>query len=96
MLIDKELPVSCSHITDFFFFNSMVTVYIKPTAPHHTTVLTASVKKIHYPFFHARYFCNIIEKPGQRWNPGQKWMFYPILIKYDRILQSHIFAKNET
>ncbi len=45
MLIDKELPVSCSHVTDYFFFNSMVTVHIKPTAPHHTTVLTASVKK---------------------------------------------------
>ncbi len=28
-----------------FFFNSMVTVHIKPAAPHHTTVLTASVKK---------------------------------------------------
>ncbi len=27
-----------------FFFNSMVTVHIKPTAPHHTTVLTVSVK----------------------------------------------------
>ncbi len=47
MLIDKELPVSCSHVTDFFFFsNRMVTVHIKPTATHHTAVLTASVKKI--------------------------------------------------
>ncbi len=45
MLIDKELPVSCSRVTDYFFFNSMVTVHIKPTAPRHTTVLTASVKK---------------------------------------------------
>ncbi len=27
------------------FFHSMVTVHIKPIAPHHTTVLTASVKK---------------------------------------------------
>ncbi len=46
MLINKELPVSCGHVTDyFFFFNSMVTVHIKPTAPHHTTVLTVSVKK---------------------------------------------------
>ncbi len=46
MLIDKELSVSCSHVTDyFFFFNRMVTVGIKPTAPRHTTVLTASVKK---------------------------------------------------
>ncbi len=46
MLIDKELPVSCSHVTDYFFFNSMVvTVHIIPTAPHHTTVLTVSVKK---------------------------------------------------
>ncbi len=27
------------------FFNSTVTVHIKPTAPHHTTVLTASVNK---------------------------------------------------
>ncbi len=44
MLIDKELPVSCSHVTDFFF-NSIVTMHIKPTAPHHTTVLIASVKK---------------------------------------------------
>ncbi len=45
MFIDKELPVSCSHVTDYFFFNSMVTGHIKPIAPHHTTVLTASVKK---------------------------------------------------
>ncbi len=45
MLFDKKLPVSCSQVTDNFFFNSMVTVHIKPTAPHHTTVLTASVKK---------------------------------------------------
>ncbi len=29
-----------------FFFNSMVSMHIKPTAPHHTRVLTASVKKI--------------------------------------------------
>ncbi len=28
-----------------YFFNNIVTVHIKPTAPHHTTVLTASVKK---------------------------------------------------
>ncbi len=28
-----------------YFFNSMVTVHIKPTAPHNTAVLTASVKK---------------------------------------------------
>ncbi len=28
-----------------FFFNSMVTVHIKPSAPRHTTVLTALVKK---------------------------------------------------
>ncbi len=50
MLIDKELPVSCSHVTEtIFFFNSMVTVHIKPTAPYHTTVLTASVKKIQLP-----------------------------------------------
>ncbi len=27
------------------FFNSMITVHIKPTVPHHTIVLTASVKK---------------------------------------------------
>ncbi len=45
MLTDKELPVSCCHVTDIFFQNSLVTVHIKPTAPHHTTVLTASVKK---------------------------------------------------
>ncbi len=45
MLIDKDLPVSCTCVTDYFFFNSMVIVHIKPTAPHHTTVLTASVKK---------------------------------------------------
>ncbi len=45
MLIDKELPVSCGRVTDFFFFNSMVTVHIKPSAPHHITVLAASVKK---------------------------------------------------
>ncbi len=46
MLIDKELPVSRSHVTDyFFFFNSVVTVHIKPAAPHHTKVLIASVKK---------------------------------------------------
>ncbi len=45
MPIDKELLVSCSHVTDYSFFNSMVTVHIKPTAPRHTTVLTASVKK---------------------------------------------------
>ncbi len=44
MLVDKELPVSCSQ-DRLFFFNSMVTVHIKPTAPYHTTVLTASVKK---------------------------------------------------
>ncbi len=57
MLIDKELPVSCGHVTDYFFFNSMVTVHIKPAAPHHTTMLTASVKKkFNYPFFHPRYF----------------------------------------
>ncbi len=31
----------------------MVTVHIKLTAPHHTTVLTVSVKKkFNYPFFH--------------------------------------------
>ncbi len=46
MFIDKELSVSCSHVTDYFFLNSLVTVHIKPTAPHHTTVLTASLKKI--------------------------------------------------
>ncbi len=45
MLIGKELLVSYSHVTDYFFFNSIVTVHIKPTAPHHTTVLKASVKK---------------------------------------------------
>ncbi len=32
-------------VQTIFFFNSMVTVHIKPTAPHHTTVLTASMKK---------------------------------------------------
>ncbi len=32
-----------------FFFNSKVTVHIKPTAPYHTTVLTALVKKIQLP-----------------------------------------------
>ncbi len=45
MLIDEELPVSCGHVTNYFF-QQMVAVHIKPTAPHHTTVLTASVKKI--------------------------------------------------
>ncbi len=47
MLTDKELPVSCSHVTDyfFFFFNNMVTVHIKQTAPRHTTMLTVSVNK---------------------------------------------------
>ncbi len=45
MLIDKELPVSCGHVTDYFFFQQLVTVHIKPTAPHHPTMLTASVKK---------------------------------------------------
>ncbi len=46
MHIDKELPVSLNHIPDnFFFSNSMVTEHIKPTTPHHTTVLTVSVKK---------------------------------------------------
>ncbi len=30
--------------TIFFFFNSMVTVHIIPNAPHHTTMLTASMK----------------------------------------------------
>ncbi len=45
MLIDEEWSVSCSRVTDYFFFNSAVTVHIKPTAPHETTVLTVSVKK---------------------------------------------------
>ncbi len=49
MLIDKELPVSCSRVTDYFFFFffsiEWVTVHIKPTTPHHAIVLTASVKK---------------------------------------------------
>ncbi len=45
MLTDKELLVSRSHVTDYFFFDSMVTMHDKPTAPHHTTVLRASVKK---------------------------------------------------
>ncbi len=48
MLIDKELPVSCSYVRLFFFFflfNSMVTVHIKLTAPNQTIVLTVSVKK---------------------------------------------------
>ncbi len=45
MLINKELPVSCYHVANYFFFNRMATVYLKPTTPHHTTVLTASVKK---------------------------------------------------
>ncbi len=40
----KELLVSCSHVR-LFFFISMVTEHIKPTASHHTTVLTASAKK---------------------------------------------------
>ncbi len=40
------------------FFNSMVTMHIKPTAPHHTTLLTASVKKkFNYTFFYTCYFC---------------------------------------
>ncbi len=52
MLIDNKLPVSCSHVADFFFSNSMVTVHIKPTAPHHTTVSAASVKiEFNYPSF---------------------------------------------
>ncbi len=77
MLIDKELPVSGSHVTDNFF-NSMVTVHIKPTAPHHTTVLAASVKKIQLPVLLHTLFLLHYRKPDQRWNPGQKWMFYPI------------------
>ncbi len=41
-----SISVSCSHVTDYFFFlNSMVTVHIKPFAPHHTTVFTVSTKK---------------------------------------------------
>ncbi len=60
----------------FFFFNSMVTVRIKPTA-HHATVLTASVKKIQPPVLSHTISVRLSKKPGQRWNPRQKWMFYP-------------------
>ncbi len=83
MLIDKELPVSCSHVTDyffFFFFNSMVTVHIKPTAPHHTTMLTASVKKKNRLLVLSNtLFLLDYRKTCQRWNPGTKWTFYPMM-----------------
>ncbi len=73
MLIDKELSVSCSHVTDYFFFNRMVTVHIKPTAPHHTTVLTGfSEKKIQLPILSHTLFLLEYRKTWIKMEPWPK------------------------
>ncbi len=91
MLTDKELPVSCSHVTDyFFFFNSTVTVHIKPTAPHHTTVLTASVKKkIQLPVLSRTLFQLDYRKTWPKMEPWPKVAVLPFIIY--RRLGNHQF-----
>ncbi len=54
------------------FFNSMVTVHIKPTAPHHTTVLTASVKKILLPVLSHTLFLLDYRKTWPKMEPWPK------------------------
>ncbi len=65
-----------------FFFNRMVTVHIKPTAPHHTTVLTASMEKKNsttYSFTHviSVIFSKNLAKDGTLTKSGR---FTPTLI----------------
>ncbi len=71
MIIDKELSIFCN-VTDYFFFSTMVTVHIKPTAPHHTTVMTASVKKIQLPVLSHTLFLLDYRKTWPKMEPWPK------------------------
>ncbi len=84
MLIDKELPVFCSHVADHFFFISMVTVHIKPTAPHHTTVLTATVEKIELHVLSHTLFLLDYRKTWPKMEPWPKVDVLPYLLESER------------
>ncbi len=61
------------------FFNSMVTVHIKPTAPHHTTVLTVSVEKNQLPVLSHTLFLLDYRKTWPKMEPWPKVDFLPYL-----------------
>ncbi len=102
MLIDKELPVSCSHVTHNFFFNRMVTVRIKPTAPHHTTMLTASARKKKLPIFSHTLFLLDYRKTSPKMEPWPEVYVLPSLhfdhlsiSNFSKILPVHIQNASE-
>ncbi len=69
--MDKELPVSCSHVTDYFF-QQYGHMHIKPTASHHTTVLIASMKKIQLPVLSHKLFLLDYRKTWTKMEPRPK------------------------
>ncbi len=66
-----------------FFSNSIVTVHIKPTAPHHTTLLTTSVKKIQLPVLSYSLFLLDYRKTWPKMEPWPKVDVLPYLVLSD-------------
>ncbi len=62
------------------FFNRMVTVHIKPTAPHHPTGLTASMKKIQLPVLSHTLFLLDYRKTWAKIEPWPKVDVLPYIV----------------